>query len=293
MHYHQDAPGDWNSPADAQVLVPTTEYLPMADGVKLFLRGWKTDSPHVLLILHGLGAHSGWFIDMGNALAARGLNIYAVDHRGFGRSEGLRGHSDDYHTYGKDISAVVTEICQRHGGAKVALLGHSMGGIFTAHYATQRGSDLSGALFLNPWIADQSQVPLGTTLGILTGGIFKSKRLWRLAGGTAGITTNVEAAAMLEADPRWVRAETASFFVQILLMRQAMLKMARRITIPALVMQAEDDRSVIPAASRKFYDALASQDKTWKSYPGYDHDSEFQADRSQLDDDIAAWMHRI
>jgi alpha-beta hydrolase superfamily lysophospholipase len=106
------------------------------------------------------------------------------------------------------------------------------------------------------------------------------------------MTLNAEAARMLQQDPLWRRSQTSAFLVQILLMRLGMLKAARRITLPALVLQAEADKVVIAAATRKFYDALASSDKTWTTYPGYSHDTEFEDDHSLLDNDIADWIHK-
>ncbi len=94
---------------------------------------------------------------------------------------------------------------------------------------------LAGVLFLNPWVQDTSKVPLHTLLGIILGGIFKSKHYWKVASGTEVMTTNPEAVRMLLADTYWRRAETASFLWQILLMRLGILKQAKRITIPALV----------------------------------------------------------
>lgn len=105
------------------------------------------------------------------------------------------------------------------------------------------------------------------------------------------MTTNPEAIQMLQADTFWRRTQTASFLIQILQMRQAVVRQAKSITLPVLIMQVEEDKSVVPAATRKFYDALASSDKTWKSYPNYSHDTEFEADRSLLDNDIVDWVH--
>ena len=104
------------------------------------------------------------------------------------------------------------------------------------------------------------------------------------------MTTNVEAVQMLNADPYWVRAETASFWFQLLIMRMAMLNKAKLITIPTIVMQAEEDKVVIINASKKLYETLASSKKTWKIYPGYNHDSELEEDRSEMDNDIVSWI---
>ncbi len=60
--------------------------------------------------------------------------------------------------------------------------------------------------------------------------------------------------------------------------------------LPALVMRAEADKAVVASTNRRFYETLASHDKSWKSYPNYAHDSEFERDRSQLDHDIVTWI---
>lgn len=291
MLYQLNTPGDWGQMQDTPNVKTATEELTTPDACNLFLRSWRTDNPDVLLILHGLGGHSGWYIDMGNHYAAQGINVYAMDHRGFGRSGGLRGHIDDYHTYVEDIHFIVTEIRKRHPEGRIYLLGHSMGGIFAAHFAAKYGDMLTGVLFLNPWIRDTSKLSPITTLLILLGGIFKSKHYWQAAGGTVNMTTNPEAIQMLQTDPFWVHEQTATFLFQLFLMRLAMFNKAKSITIPALVMQAEADKAVLIDQSLKFFETLASKDKTCKTYPGYDHDCEFQKDRSLLDNDLVNWIH--
>jgi len=59
----------------------------------------------------------------------------------------------------------------------------------------------------------------------------------------------------------------------------------------AFVQRGQADKYVVIETNRKFYEALASSDNTWKTYPGYAHDSEFEHDRSQLDDDVVTWIH--
>lgn len=293
MLYQTDAPGNWGSMQTTSQVQTATEMLPMHDGYKLFLRSWRTESQDVLLLMHGLGAHSGWFIDMGNALAAQGLSIYAVDHRGFGRSEGLPGHIERFGQYVEDLATVVQTLRTRHTqDARFYVLGHSMGGIFATHLAAKHGNLLDGVIFLNPWVQDSSNVPLGMLLGIFGGGLLHSKRLWRTPGGTEYMTTNPEAAKMLEADTYWRRELTASFLLQIFRMRLQVLPLARRITIPALVLQADQDKAVVPAASRKLYETLGSREKRWRAYPDYAHDTEMEIDRTQLDHDIMQWIQK-
>ena len=290
MLYQPDAPGDWGQMLESATIKTATDILKTPDGCTIFLRSWVTDSPDVLLILHGLGAHSGWFIDMGNKLAARGMTVYAMDHRGFGRSGGLSGHIDNYHIYVEDINFIVTTIRKRHPEAAIHILGHSMGGIFASHFAEEYQNTLTSVLFLNPWIQNSSQTSILTTFRILIGGLFKSHRYWQVAGGSEVMTTNPEAIQLLDTDIYWCRKQTASFLFQIFLMRSAVLKKAKLISKPGLVMQAEADKAVVPEASHNLYDTLANNDKTWKTFPGYAHDSEFEADRTLLDNEVVTWI---
>jgi alpha-beta hydrolase superfamily lysophospholipase len=290
MLYQPDAPGDWGQMLESATIKTATDILKTSDECTIFLRSWITESPDILLILHGLGAHSGWFIDMGNKLAARGVTVYAMDHRGFGRSGGLPGHIDDYHTYIEDINFIVTTIRKRHPEAAIHILGHSMGGIFASHYAAKYQNELTSVLFLNPWVRDTSKISFLTTLRIIIGGFFKSRHYWQVAGGSEVMTTNPEAILMLQSDPYWRRKQTSSFLYQIFLMRSAILKKAKLISKPGLVMQADADQVVVPEASHKLYETLSSSNKMWKTFAGYQHDSEFEADRSLLDDEIATWI---
>ena len=95
---------------------------------------------------------------------------------------------------------------------------------------------------------------------------------------------------MLHTDTYWCRKQTSSFLYQLFLMRSAVLKNAKLISIPGLVMQAEADKAVVPESSHKLYEKLASNNKRWKTFSGYEHDSEFEADRTMLDNEVVTWI---
>ncbi len=293
--YSPERVGDWGVPAAVRPDGYETDTLAMSDGVKLFYRAWRGDeTAPTLVLLHGLGAHTGWFIDMGNELHARGLTVYAMDHRGFGRSEGPRGHVRDGAVYLRDISAFLAEIHKRHAASPLFILGHSMGGIFALNVAADDSARerplLAGVILMNPWIDDQSKVSPASVASLVVSGMLGSSRPFRGAGGVETMTTNPEARTMLGEDQRWVREQSASFLYQITRMRLGVMTRARRTRLPALVIQCEKDLAVVPAATRRMYDALASADKTWKSYPNFGHDAEFEPERAILDDDIAQWI---
>jgi alpha-beta hydrolase superfamily lysophospholipase len=291
IKYATERVGDWGVPG-AEGYQTATFTAP--DGLKLFYRQWlASETVPTLAIIHGLGAHTGWFIDMGAELRARGLNVLAIDHRGFGRSEGPRGHVRDGSLYPRDITAFLTTQRTARPASKLFILGHSMGAIFSLFVAAEDAARpeplLSGVALVNPWIDDQTQIsPLTVARLLVTGALGSTKPF--TAGGTSTMTTNPEALAMLDADSFWVRAESASFLYQVTRMRLAAVGRARQVRAPALVIQCEADKAVKPAASRRMYEALGSVDKTWKTYPGFAHDFEFEPQRSVLDEDLAQWI---
>jgi alpha-beta hydrolase superfamily lysophospholipase len=293
--YQAERVGDWGMPQAGAGGAYGEDFLKMSDGVSIFFRYWQAPDPAapVLVFLHGLGAHTGWFIDMGNALNARGLSVFMDDHRGFGRSGGPRGHVRDATVYPREVQAFMQEIRRRQPDAPLFLLGHSMGGIFATYVAAaDRDQTLRGLILVNPWIKDVVKVPVTRAITGLIAGMFGSSKPLAVKVNTAIMTTDPEATALLNADSYWVRNQSRAFLYQVTRMRLAMPKRATQVRTPALVIQSERDTTLSQPATRAFYDRLASTDKTYKTYPGFAHDFEFEPGRSVLDDDIADWILR-
>src|SRR4051794_21782947 len=90
---------------------------------------WRpTGAPRgIVVLVHGLQSHAGWFLDAGVALAARGLAVYAPDRRGSGRSLSARGDIGDYRAWFEDLEEVVRAARADHSEAEVHLVGHCFG----------------------------------------------------------------------------------------------------------------------------------------------------------------------
>jgi len=107
-----------------------------------------------LLYVHG-------FVDyffhkaFGDAVAAHGYDVYALDLRDYGRSiQAGRppNHVTDLGAFAEEIDAAIRLLREHH--EQVVLLGHSMGGLVTSLWAdARRGEGLIDALVLNsPWL---------------------------------------------------------------------------------------------------------------------------------------------
>jgi alpha-beta hydrolase superfamily lysophospholipase len=111
--------------------------VPAPGGLVLYGRSWTpAASPRAaILVVHGLGEHSGRYASTAAVLAGAGFAVHALDYRGHGRSEGRRVHVDDVDDYVADVQAGLTEARRRSPGVSVFLLGHSQGGLIALKLA--------------------------------------------------------------------------------------------------------------------------------------------------------------
>ena len=91
-----------------------------ADGTSILVRDWASDSrpgwPWAsVLLVHGLGEHSGRYEHVGDQMAAAGLDVHAYDHRGNGGSGGRRGHVDRWEQYHDDLAERLVHVRGQSG----------------------------------------------------------------------------------------------------------------------------------------------------------------------------------
>jgi len=125
-----------------------------SDGTCLFYRYWfPSDQPepdYIVLLLHGIGLHSGRYEGTAEELNKSGIGVYAVDARGHGLSCGKRGLIPTIAKENRDLSAMFATIRQQHPNAKLFLMAESMGGVFALNYARTNPTDLSGMILMSP-----------------------------------------------------------------------------------------------------------------------------------------------
>lgn len=112
-------------------------WLLTADGVRInaFYRS-NPASKQVLLWFHGNAENIGYGLDHQRSLATIGVNILAVDYRGYGKSEGKPGEAGVY----RDADAAYDYLIKlRHFHAEeIIIYGHSLGGAVAVNLASRR-----------------------------------------------------------------------------------------------------------------------------------------------------------
>ena len=123
-----------------------------ANQSKLYYQSWhpKLTSRAILVIVHGLGAHSGIFSNLVEFFGDRPITIYALDLRGHGRSNGQRGYIKSWSEFRQDLDAFLQLIKAQEPKLPLFLLGQSLGGTIALDYALRYGDRLQGLILLSP-----------------------------------------------------------------------------------------------------------------------------------------------
>ena len=121
-------------------------------------RFWPAqDETAALLVVHGLGEHSGRYNGMAQALNEAGISVYAYDQRGHGANAGTRGYAR-LADLEKDVLAVLRQI-QARTAVPVFLFGHSMGGGIALYTLLHSRPDVRSAVICSPWLIITRQIP--------------------------------------------------------------------------------------------------------------------------------------
>jgi len=118
------------------------------DGISFYVQGWEPDSQPkaVVVLVHGLGEHTGRYIHVGKALTDAGYVLVGFDLRGHGKSGGARGHFPSLDVVTQDIRQFFQFVSQRYPNLPQFLYGHSLGGLLSLAYAVQNKAVLKGVL---------------------------------------------------------------------------------------------------------------------------------------------------
>jgi alpha-beta hydrolase superfamily lysophospholipase len=102
-------------------------------------RTWIPDSPKILAVLyHGLGEHTGSYEPFAAALNEAGIALWANDHAGHGRSEGVRVLINDIDDLIDDAIILLSLARAAHPTLPVVLVGHSLGSTITTLLTAER-----------------------------------------------------------------------------------------------------------------------------------------------------------
>lgn len=268
------------------------------DGLQLHTRHWPAAAAErgQLLIVHGLGEHIGRYDHVATVLAAQGWDVHGWDQRGHGRSEGKRGDIPDPEALLRDVARVIDAV--RKPDSRLALVGHSMGGLVAARFAAE-------ALSAQPAAWSRPLHGLVLSSPALDAGLSAAQKLAlalaeNLAPGLA--VGNGLKPDWICRDPAVVRAYvddplvhdriTARLTRFIVDAGERVIADAPRWALPTLLMWAGADRCVAPRGSEAFAANAPAQVLATRPWPGLFHEIFNEPEKAEVLAVLTAWLSR-
>ncbi|WBX76305.1 lysophospholipase [Tenacibaculum ovolyticum] len=114
---------------------------------------WKPETTKaVVIIVHGMGEHSGRYQHVAKKLTDNNFGVIAFDHFGHGKTQGKRGHNPGFDNVLESISKLINKTKEVFDNKPLFLYGHSMGGNTVINYTLRKESTLTGVIATSPML---------------------------------------------------------------------------------------------------------------------------------------------
>ncbi len=263
-----------------------------SDGVSLRRITWLPDGEitGLVVLVHGLGEHVGRYDHVAAAFNAEGIALSGADHRGHGRSEGLRGHVDGFGQYTADLHRVVEAFQKEHPGLPTVMFGHSMGGLITLSYNLDvEAHGLVGFVVSNPQLGLAFEPPkIKALAGRLLSRLLPRLRLDNELN-TADLSRIPEEVAKYENDPlvhRWV---STRWFTSANRAMERVNGNPQGLTAPVMFLLGDSDRICSAVAARDFAERVGTNAGV-KSWPASYHEPVKDLDRDEYISTLVTWV---
>ncbi len=260
--------------------------------MQLYCQRYLVDDPKAtVVVVHGLGEHSGRYGNVVNALVPAGFNVFLYDLRGHGKSEGQRGHVYNFDHYIEDTRIFVENAAERTK-LPVVLIGHSMGGLIVLLFGEKHQDLIKLVAASGPGLKIAVEVPKWKeVVGKFVSNILPTLSMTNEIDPSL-LSHDPEVVKAYENDPLVIRKVSARWFTEFLRAQREAMENAHKLKLPLLIQHGGDDRIVSPEGSKEFYERAGSDDKELKIYPGLYHEIYNEVEKEKVLSDLLQWIEK-
>jgi len=285
-----DSPSAPEARATVAPVDSTTSLATAADGTRILVRHWapRGEAWASMLIVHGVGEHSGRYDRTGGLFAAAGVDVTAADLRGHGGSGGRRGDVERWTDFLDDVGSVLARVRTDAAGRSVVLLGHSLGGLLCAESALSNRPAPDVLVLSAPALADglpRWQHAVGPVVARVM-----PRLAFNNAWGPEALSRDPEVGRLAELDPGCPQSATVRLGAFAFEAQARVRANIDRLRLPTLVVHGGDDRLVPPRATEPFQGLPGV---TRRVYSGLRHEVLNEPEGPEVVSDILDWLRSV
>ncbi|MCK5169126.1 MAG: lysophospholipase [Bacteroidales bacterium] len=264
------------------------------DGMKLSGYVWEPkESPKAIInLVHGYSEYCERYDHWAMKFTENGYLVHAIDYRGHGRSDGRRGHINQFDDFLNDIDILVKESNKLYPDLPQFIYGQSLGGSIVTNYTLKRENNFKGAVISSPWYKlsfDPSALML----------LFA--RIMKRVYPKFTQNTNLDVKALSHdkkivdayiADPLIHGKMSARMFYEIYSAGHWVLENADKIKLPLLIQHGNDDKITSYKASKEFAEKAKEfkKDVTYKEWEGLYHELHNEIEKEKVFEFVVEWL---
>jgi acylglycerol lipase len=256
---------------------------------KLQARSWgrESDCQCGVLLVHGLGAHSGWFEALARRLKVRNLFVLSYDQVGFGKRR------QEKFTSGKqwfdDLTVAFNYLKKQIGDKPIFIVGNSMGALI-AYLAAAQVSP-AGIVMMSPGFEGYpGTFTLKYRLKTIFKALTKPDEECDVAYGLDIVTEVESVRAWAENDPDRRFAVPGRMLLELLSLTQGLRFKKMILNCPVLMILAGRDKIVDNKTNNQVFKRLIAPSKQLKVFPDSFHDLPMNPAVEDVAEEIANWI---
>lgn len=282
-------------------------------GADLAYSRWEHASPLGRVVMaHGYGEHGERYRHTAHWLHSLGWSVSAMDHKGFGRSEGIRGDADGGIRGFVDDLALFLRQERRYDAARTGaqprlrdgvplpplpvcpqiLLAHSFGALVSLLTLLWHGDTVDGLVLSSPAITLRKGSRAWQIFGKLLHLIAPHRPL-NLGGDKADVCSDPILVQRYLADPLCHKWATAAYGRALQEGREELLPLGAELDRPILLLEAGDDTIADPDAQESLWSAVRPGLLERHRLEGFRHEVFHDRRRAEAQALVEPWLTRM
>ncbi|MBN1479469.1 lysophospholipase [candidate division KSB1 bacterium] len=270
------------------------QWLKNKDDKQLYCQSWlpAVEPEANLIIVHGLGEHSGRYQHVAAYFVERGLAVYAFDLQGHGRSDGKRGHVARFADFYDDLELFRQQVNEWSPDKPTILYGHSMGGLIIMLYLLEYQNFIAAAILSAPPIRIKMGPP--TFIKEFVPKLARLLPAFSIHSGLKPewVSRDKKVVDAYKADALTHPHISLSLFAGMHEGGKQALMQADKITLPVFMVYGSDDKIVDGKAIETAFEKCASPDKRKMVFEKNFHEVHNDAGKHDELNALWEWMRK-